>query len=104
MNTYFDEVYVVGNIGNPYTDVATDTSDQSVCVIELSSFQLETIHKFKPDVSAVLNITPDHLNRHHTMEKLYCNEGKILQKNQTENEICVLNYEDEILREMGKTD
>lgn len=101
MNTYFNEVYVVGNIGNPYTDVAMETTEQSVSVIELSSFQLETIHEFKPDVSAILNITPDHLNRHHTMENYIAMKENIA-KNQTMTEVCILNYEDPILREMAK--
>ena len=59
---------MVGNIRTPYTDIAFETTDDSVTVIELSSFQLETIHEFSPDISVILNITPDHLNRHHTME------------------------------------
>lgn len=101
MNTYFEEVYVVGNIGNPYTEVAMETTEQAVCVIELSSFQLETIHEFKPDVSTILNITPDHLNRHHTMENYIAMKENVA-KNQTQSEVCILNYEDEILREMGK--
>ncbi len=101
MNTFFDEVYVVGNIGNPYTEVAMETTEKAVSVIELSSFQLETIQEFKPDVSAILNITPDHLNRHHTMEN-YIAAKENVARNQTEHEVCVLNYEDEILREMGK--
>ena len=101
MNTYFDEVYVVGNIGNPYTDVAMETTEQSVAVIELSSFQLETIHEFKPDVSAILNITPDHLNRHHTMENYIAMKENVA-KNQTMDEVCILNYEDEILQELAK--
>lgn len=101
MNTYFNEVYVVGNIGDPYTDVAMETTEQSVSVIELSSFQLETIHEFKPDVSAILNITPDHLNRHHTMENYIAMKENIA-KNQTMAEVCILNYEDSILREMAK--
>ena len=63
-----ESTFVVGNIGNPYTSVAAETSEDSVIVAEMSSFQLETIHKFRPKVSAILNITPDHLNRHHTME------------------------------------
>jgi UDP-N-acetylmuramoylalanine--D-glutamate ligase len=100
MNTYFDEVYVVGNIGNPYTDIALETTEESVAVIELSSFQLETIHEFKPDVSAILNITPDHLNRHHTMENYIAMKENIA-RNQTPAEVCILNYEDEILRQMG---
>ncbi len=101
LNTYFNEVYVVGNIGNPYTEAAVKTTEKAVSVIELSSFQLETIHEFKPDVSAILNITPDHLNRHHTMEN-YIAAKENITRNQTKNEVCVLNYEDEILREMGK--
>lgn len=101
MKTYFDEVYVVGNIGIPYTDVALETTDNSVCIIEISSFQLETIHEFKPDVSAILNITPDHLNRHHTMEN-YIQMKENIAKNQTMSELCILNYEDEILRNMAE--
>lgn len=100
MNTYFEDVHVVGNIGNPFTDAAMETTDQSVCVIELSSFQLETIHEFRPDVSAILNITPDHLDRHHTMENYIAMKENIA-KNQTLSQVCVLNYEDAILREMA---
>ncbi len=101
MKTYFKEVYVVGNIGNPYTDIALDTTEESVVVAEISSFQLETIHKFKPVVSTILNISPDHLNRHHTMEN-YIQTKENITKNQAESELCVLNYEDEILRAMAK--
>ncbi|MGB4658168.1 MAG: UDP-N-acetylmuramoyl-L-alanine--D-glutamate ligase [Mobilitalea sp.] len=100
MNTYFDEVYVVGNIGNPYTDIAMEATDQAVSVIELSSFQLETIDTFKPDISAILNITPDHLNRHYTMEN-YIAAKENVARNQTKSEYCILNYEDEELRKMG---
>lgn len=94
-NTYKD-VYVVGNIGTSYADVALDTKDDTVTVAEISSFQLESIDKFKPQVSAVLNVTPDHLNRHYTMEN-YASVKLDIAKNQTESEICVLNYDDEIL-------
>jgi UDP-N-acetylmuramoylalanine--D-glutamate ligase len=100
MNTFFEEVYVVGNIGNPYTDIAMEATERAVTVIELSSFQLETIQEFKPDVSAILNITPDHLNRHHTMDNYIAMKENVA-KNQTMAELCVLNYEDEILREMA---
>lgn len=101
MKTYFKEVFVAGNIGNPYTDIALKTTDDSVTVIELSSFQLETIHEFKPDVSAILNVTPDHINRHHTMEN-YIRMKENIAMNQTETELCVLNYEDEITRSMAE--
>ena len=93
-----DKVDVVGNIGNPYTTTAFDSTDDTVTVAEISSFQLETIHTFKPDVSAVLNITPDHLNRHYTME-CYTDVKMSIAKNQDSNQPIVLNYEDPILRE-----
>ncbi len=100
MKTYFDSVFVVGNIGLPYTEYALDMTEESVTVAEVSSFQLETIHKFCPEVSAILNITPDHLNRHHTME-CYAQTKGFIAKNQTKDQVCVLNYEDEILRKMA---
>ena len=68
LENYFPDVKVVGNIGIPYTSVAAETTDETMTVAEISSFQLETTHEFAPVVSAILNITPDHLNRHHTME------------------------------------
>ena len=101
MNHAFDSVFVVGNIGNPYTTVASQTREDSVIVAELSSFQLESIHTFRPRVSAVLNITPDHLNRHHTMEA-YIQAKFDVTKNQTAEDVCVLNYEDEVTRKMGE--
>ena len=101
MKNYKESVYVVGNIGNPYTEVALDMSEESVAVAEVSSFQLETIHEFRPCVSAILNITPDHLNRHHTMEA-YIEAKEDVAKNQTKDDTCVLNYEDEVLKKFGK--
>ncbi len=100
MEAYYDSVYVVGNIGNPYTEAALKTKEETVTVAEISSFQLETIHTFKPAVSAILNITPDHLNRHHTME-CYVRTKEEIARNQTKEDICVLNYEDPYTREFG---
>lgn len=97
MSDYFDSSFVVGNIGTPYTLMAGKTRENSVTTAEISSFQLETIEEFKPAVSAILNITPDHLDRHKTME-CYIDTKFSITKNQTEQEVCVLNYEDEILR------
>ena len=68
LKNYYKEVFVVGNIGTAYTGAALDTTDDSYVVAETSSFQLETVDEFHPKVSAILNLTPDHLNRHHTME------------------------------------
>lgn len=101
MKNAFESVFVVGNIGNPYTMVASQTREESVIVAELSSFQLEGIHTFRPRVSAVLNITPDHLNRHHTMEA-YIQAKFDVTKNQTAEDTCVLNYEDEVTHKMGE--
>ena len=101
MKNYFKDVKVVGNIGIPYTSVAADTTEETVTVAEISSFQLETTHAFKPAVSAILNITPDHLNRHHTME-CYIETKESITKNQTAEDTCVLNYEDEVLRAFGE--
>ena len=97
LSAYFKNVNVVGNIGTPYTCTAFDSTDDTVTVAEISSFQLETIHRFKPDVSAVLNITPDHLNRHYTME-CYTDVKMSICKNQDSDAPIILNYEDEILR------
>jgi UDP-N-acetylmuramoylalanine--D-glutamate ligase len=101
MKNYKESTFVVGNIGTPYTGVALETKEDSVVVAEMSSFQLESIHTFRPKVSAVLNITPDHLNRHHTMEA-YIEAKQNIAKNQTEEDICVLNYEDQVTRGFGE--
>lgn len=101
MKCHQEEVFVVGNIGNPYTVAAGKMTERSVAVAEMSSFQLESIDTFRPKVSAILNFTPDHLNRHHTMEA-YVDAKKQIAKNQTEEDYCVLNYEDERTRAFGK--
>ena len=72
-------------------------TEQSATVAEISSFQLETAQEFHPEVSAILNITPDHLNRHHTMDN-YAAVKESVTKNQTKQDFCVLNYMDERLR------
>lgn len=102
MKNCYADVKVVGNIGIPYTSVSRETTKDTVVVAEISSFQLETTQEFQPEVSAILNITPDHLNRHHTME-CYRKVKESITKNQTASQTCVLNYEDEELREFGKS-
>ena len=96
-----EKVFVVGNIGNPYTLEALKTAEDTVTVGEISSFQLETVHTFHPKVSAILNITPDHLNRHHTMEA-YAAAKEAICKAQTKEERCILNYNDPYLRPFGE--
>lgn len=101
MSDYQESVFVVGNIGTPYTSVALETTEDTVTVAEISSFQLETIQDFCPGVSAILNITEDHLNRHHTMEE-YIRVKELITENQGPDQVCVLNYEDEVLRAFGQ--
>lgn len=101
MKTTYPQVHVVGNIGIPYTGLVAEDTDDNVTVAEISSFQLETIDTFCPEVSAILNITPDHLNRHHTMDN-YIAAKMSIAKNQGPEQTCVLNYEDEVLREQAK--
>lgn len=100
MKNYKERVFVVGNIGNPYTTAVKEMDEDSVTVAEMSSFQLETVHTFCPKVSAILNITPDHLNRHHTMEA-YIEAKERIAQNQTKEDFCILNYEDEVTRAFG---
>ena len=102
MAKQYPETFVVGNIGLPFTETCLQTTDNSVTVHETSSFQLETISTFHPHVSAILNITPDHLNRHHTMEK-YIAIKESVAMNQDENDFCILNYDDPVLREFGRS-
>ena len=92
---------VVGNIGIPYTELCDTTDDDSATVAEISSFQLETVIDFHPKVSAVLNLTPDHLNRHYTFEN-YGNVKFSITKNQTMDDVAVFNYDDEHTRAMGE--
>lgn len=102
MKAHFGEekTFVVGNIGNPYTLETLKTGKDTVTVGEISSFQLETVETFRPVVSAILNVTPDHLNRHYTMEA-YSQAKERIAANQTEENICVLNYENEYTAKFG---
>ena len=102
IKSFNKKTLLVGNIEIPYTGLALTSEEGGATVAEISSFQLETMHTFCPKVSAILNITPDHLDRHKTMEN-YIEIKKSIAKNQGEDDYCVLNYEDEILREFGKT-
>ncbi len=95
---YTKDNMVVGNIGLPYTRFADATTEDTFIAAEISSFQLETIHEFKPKVAAVLNLTPDHLNRHYTFENYAAAKMRITE-NQDEDDYIVLNHDDpEVLK------
>ncbi len=100
MKAYFSSSYVVGNIGVSFAESALEMTDDTVTVGEISSFQLEAVDNFHARVSAILNITPDHLNRHHTME-CYAAMKENITSNQTKDDTCVLNYDNEYTRDFG---
>jgi len=92
--------HVAGNIGYPLSATAMESAPDDAVVVEVSSFQLETTEKFHPHVAAVLNLTPDHLNRHYTMEN-YGNVKRHIFDCQTEQDVAVLNYDDAACRDMS---
>lgn len=81
---------VGGNIGTPAITFADRATDDTWLVLEISSFQLETIQSFHPQIAVVLNITPDHLDRHHTFENYVGAKARIFE-NQAANDFAVLN-------------
>ena len=91
------KAFLVGNVGVPITSKLEEVDKDSLCVTEISSFQLETVSGFCPHISCITNITPDHLERHYTMEN-YVYLKKRVFKNQRESEYTVLNYDDKIVR------
>ncbi len=90
---------VVGNIGLPVISVAGDSKPDDWMVTEVSSFQLQTVSQFRPKVSAILNLTPDHLNRHHTMEG-YGQAKASIWKNQKAGDYLVMNIDDPVLMKL----
>src|SRR5208282_1460223 len=84
---------VGGNIGTPAISLAERAKPDTVIVLEISSFQLETIQTFRPKVAVVLNVTPDHLDRHRTFET-YVNAKARIFENQTRDDFAVLNEDD----------
>ena len=101
MKAHFKDVHLVGNIGYSYAGRAADLTDESIVVAEVSSFQLEAVEEFHAHVSAVLNITPDHLDRHHTMEQYAYFKERVTNK-QTPDDTCVLNYDNPLTRAIGE--
>ncbi len=91
---------VGGNIGTPLLALVETSTDPAVTVAEISSFQLETIDKFRPEIGVLLNLTPDHLDRHGTFEE-YAHAKMRMFENQLERDMAVLNADDpEITKRM----
>jgi len=92
--------YYGGNIGNALTSLM-DNLTQGVVVAEVSSFQLETVEKFRPRICGLLNITPDHLDRHKTMDAYIKAKSKIFEQQQPDD-YAVFNYDDHCLRQLAE--
>ena len=87
------DTFVAGNIGMPFSEIVTKIPENGIAVIEVSNFQLETISDFKPDVALILNLTPDHLDRHGTFEN-YVKAKFRITENQGSSEHLILNHDD----------
>lgn len=101
LKAQYPNTAVVGNIGMPYSQNVKRLTAKDWVVAEISSFQMEKAHTFHPKISAVLNITPDHLNRHKTMENYIAMKEKVW-KNQTKEDYCILNWEDAVCKAMAE--
>ncbi len=86
-----------GNVGRPLTSCLQELGEDGLAVLEISSFQLETLYSLRPHVAVVLNVTEDHLNRHYNMENYIYLKSRLL-KNSAESEYAVLNHDDPIVR------
>jgi len=92
------KVTLLGNVGTPITSAIDSLLEDEIVIAEISSFQLETMNAFMPHITCILNIKPDHLERHYTMDNYVFLKRKLL-KNSRESEYAVLNYDDEIVKE-----
>lgn len=99
IHDYDKNSFIGGNIGDPISEIAYKSNDDALLVTELSSFQLETVEKFRPYISVLLNVTEDHLDRHVTMEN-YINEKKKIFNKQKKGDFIIYNYDDSILSEI----
>ena len=99
LETAFEKVGVGGNIGVPLCEVALQVGKGGCIAAEISSYQMEATNNFKPKVSAILNITPDHLKRHGSMEVYQAMKEKIFSQ-ETPEDFLVLNFDDEKVREI----
>jgi UDP-N-acetylmuramoylalanine--D-glutamate ligase len=94
-------VVVGGNIGLALSQEVSEVGEQGVVIAEISSFQLEGSIEFRPRIAAILNITPDHLDRHHSMENYIAMKERVF-VNQTSKDIIVLNYDDSVVKNMAE--
>ena len=91
------KTYTAGNIGLAFSEIATDVKEDEFVALEVSSFQLDLINEFKPNVAMILNITPDHLNRYENKFENYIGSKFRIFKNQDENDYLILNKDDQTI-------
>lgn len=94
-------VFVCGNIGNPFCGEVEKAGEDDFVVLEVSSFQLETIRDFKPKIAVILNLTQNHLDHYNNMQE-YCDAKKRIVMNQDNTDYLVLNEDDPLLRGIAK--
>ncbi len=90
---------VAGNIGFPFSDYVLDTTPDDTVILEVSSFQLDHIDTFRPRVSVILNITPDHLNRYDNDFNRYAQAKFRIFENQHGDDVLIYNHDDDLIRE-----
>lgn len=98
--------FIAGNIGLPFSEIVLDVPENGVVALEVSSFQLDTVQDFKPEISMILNITPDHLNRYNYRFADYRDAKLRVFKNQNGGDILIINNDNEHLQsvpELAKT-
>lgn len=98
-NVCGNKTYTAGNIGVAFSEIAYDVKENEFVALEVSSFQLDFIDKFKPKAAVILNITPDHLNRYDNKFENYIASKLRIYKNQDENDYLILNKDDSVLNE-----
>lgn len=99
LKTAYKKVGVGGNIGVPLSEVALEVGEGGCIAAEISSYQMEATKNFRPHISTILNVTPDHLKRHGSMEIYQAMKEKIFAQ-ETAEDFLVLNFDDEKVREM----
>ncbi|MDR0822352.1 MAG: UDP-N-acetylmuramoyl-L-alanine--D-glutamate ligase [Endomicrobium sp.] len=100
VKAHFKDSIVCGNIGFPLSDKALKTTKNTIISMELSSYQLEDTPDFHPDISVLLNITPDHIEHHKSMANYIKAKQNIL-NNQTKNDFAIINYENTLCRKLS---
>ncbi len=87
------ETWVAGNVGTPFSEIARQVTPEGIVSLELSSFQLEKIDRFRPDVALLLNVTPDHMDRYDSVEE-YAEAKKRIARNMGEEDLLIYNSGD----------